>query len=65
MDSDDHELIRRLCTKAGTIMEGMSVNAIAASGFLPGRIKQTLAELEIAAAQITALVNAARAVNEA
>jgi hypothetical protein len=65
MDPDDYELIRRLCTKAGTIMENMSVTAISTSGFSPELMKQTLSELTIAATQIMALVNAARVVNEA
>jgi hypothetical protein len=63
MYPDDYELIRRLCTKTGTLMEDMSVTAIVNSGFSPELIEQTLSELTIAASQIAALIDAARAVN--
>lgn len=62
MDPDDYELIRRLCTKAGTIMEDSSVIAITNSGFVPGAIDGTLAQLNHAAVAITTLIAAADAI---
>jgi hypothetical protein len=62
MDPDDYELIRRLCTKAGTIMEDASAVAITASGYMPDCIEATLAELNHGAIKIMALIAAARAV---
>jgi hypothetical protein len=62
MDPDDHELIRCLCTKAGTIMEDMSVIAITKPGFMPESIEARVAGLAQAAEEITSLLAAAKAI---
>lgn len=62
MDQDDIELIARLCTKIGSIMEDASVVAITTSGRCPGRIGATLTELKATSNSIAARVGAAAAV---
>ena len=62
MDPNDLELINRLCTKAGTVMEDASVIAITTDGRQPDRIRAKLAELTNAANIITSLLRAAAAV---
>lgn len=62
MDQEDAELIARLCTKIGTIMEDASVVAITTSGHSSERIDGTLAQLTMVSNAISALVAAATAV---
>lgn len=62
MDPDDLELIARLCTKVGTVMENASVIAITTSGPQSDHVRSKLAELANAANTIAALVAAASAV---
>jgi len=62
MDPDDLELIGRLCTRVGMVMEDTSVIAITTAGHQSDRIRATLAELTTAANTIAALVGAAAAI---
>jgi hypothetical protein len=61
MDDDTTDLIARLCTRVGMIMEDASVIALTISGSEPGDLPLAIDELEGAARQIKALVAAARA----
>lgn len=62
MDPDVLELIGRLCTRVGMLMEDTSVIAITAAAHQSDRIRSTLAELTTAANTIAALVGAALAI---
>ena len=62
MDPDDLELIARLCTKVGMVMEDASGIAITTTGRQSDHIRATLAELTTAANTIAALVRAAAAI---
>ena len=61
MDDDTTDLIARLCTRVGMIMEDASVIALTVSGIEPSNRQAAIDELEGAARQINALVAAARA----
>ena len=62
MDPDDLELIARLSTKVGMVMEDAGGIAITTTGRHLDRIRATLAELTTAATTIAALVGAAAAI---
>lgn len=62
MGEDDCELIVRLATRAGMIMEDASVTALTLAGKNAEALDAALGELEDAATAITALVAAARAI---
>lgn len=62
MDADDLELIARLCTKVGMVMEDASDIAITTSGRQSDSIRATVAELTTAANTIAALLGAAAAI---
>jgi hypothetical protein len=61
MDDDTTDLIARLCTQVGMIMEDASVIALTVSGIEPSNRQVAIVELEGAASQINGLVAAARA----
>jgi hypothetical protein len=61
MDDDTADLIARLCTRAGMIMEDMSVLALRAGSIPESERAPALTRLELAASQIAALIAAARA----
>lgn len=59
MDDDEIDLIRKLCTKVGCLMEDASAAALNWSDGLP--LQTRVEALSIASGQIEALVAAARA----
>jgi hypothetical protein len=59
MDDDSADLIRQLCTRAGMIMEDLSVEALTISGIDQVAISARLAVLADGAKAISALVAAA------
>lgn len=59
MDDDDHDLIARLCTRIGMIMEDASPIALGVGGMDHARRRAAIAELSAAASQIAALLTAA------
>ena len=61
MDDDIVDLIRALCTRAGMIMEDASVDALMMTAGNPDTINAKLARLADAALAISAIINAARA----
>ena len=61
MDDDTTDLIERLCTRVGMIMEDASVIALTVSGNEPGYLRVAIDELEGAARRTNALIAAARA----
>lgn len=61
VDDDIADLIAQLCTRAGMIMEDMSVLTLTMGSIPEANRALALTNLEIAAAQITALIGAARA----
>lgn len=61
MDDDTADLIARLCTRVGMIMEDASVIALTVSGIEPSNRQETIDELESAARRTNALIAAARA----
>lgn len=61
MDDDTADLIARLCTRVGMIMEDASVIALTISGREPGNRRAAIDELEGAARRINALIAAAKA----
>ena len=61
MDDDADDLIRKLCTRAGMIMEDASVDALLMPGADPEAIGAKLERLGDAAHAISAIVAAARA----
>lgn len=63
MDDDDAELIVRLCTRAGMIMEDASVLALDRSGLSADRRRATLVDLAAASRSISALVLAAESLS--
>ena len=64
MDEDDADLIERLCTRAGMIMEDASVDALTLQNVPPDQRSVALAKLASAASQIAALVHAAASLND-
>jgi hypothetical protein len=62
MDHDSLDLIARLCTRAGMIMEDISVLALASPPADPQALTLSLAELSEAAEDIGALITAAKSV---
>ena len=63
MDDDTAELIARVCTRVGIIMEDASVSALTIGAKDRTAMPFVLAELELDAARISALVAAAKALN--
>lgn len=61
MDEDIVDLIHTLCTRAGMIMEDVSVDALSMPGTDPSAIAAKLERLADAAQAISAMVDAARA----
>ena len=61
MDDDIVDLIRVLCTRAGMIMEDASVDALIMSPGNPDSINAKLERLADAALAISAIINAAQA----
>ena len=61
MDDDIGDLVRALCTRAGMIMEDASVDALMTSAGDPDAINAKLERLADAALAISAIINAARA----
>ncbi len=61
MDDDTTDLIARLCTQVGMIMEDSSVIALTVGAKDPGNHQAAIDELEGAARRIDALIAAARA----
>lgn len=62
MDEDDIELVMRLCTRAGMLMEDASADAIGAAGADPAELVTIVEKLEQATRDILAVVLAASAV---
>jgi hypothetical protein len=60
MDEATADLIAQLCTRIGMIMEDASVVALTIGGRKPENFSADFAELEVAAARVTALVAAAK-----
>jgi hypothetical protein len=63
MDDDTADLIRALCTRAGMIMEDVSVEALSVSGADQAAINARLTLLGDGAKAISALITAARILN--
>jgi hypothetical protein len=63
MDDDTADLIRALCTRAGMIMEDVSVSALTISGADRAEIRAKLTLLADGAAAINALIAAASVLN--
>ena len=63
MDDDIGDLIRALCTRAGMIMEDASVDALIMSPGNRDTINAKLERLADAALEISAIINAARALH--
>ena len=61
MDDDVADLIRQLCTRAGMIMEDASPIALGIRVRQPQDLFRALEELKKSAAQIVALIDAAKA----
>ncbi len=61
MDDDTHELISLLTTRAGMLMEDMSVIALSCGRQDAASLATVLDELEISMARMGALVGAAKA----
>ncbi|MEQ1499252.1 MAG: hypothetical protein ABL914_11370 [Novosphingobium sp.] len=60
MDDDTNELISRLTTKAGIMMEDYSVIALSCGGQDAASIAFVLDELERSVAQMNAIIGAAK-----
>ena len=58
MDEDDRELIVRLCTRAGMMMEDASAVAIGTAGVKPSELVNAVNDLVTAAADIQKVVGA-------
>jgi len=63
MDKDAADLIAQLCTRVGMIMEDMTLLALTTGNISDTERSLALARLEVAAAQITSLIAAARAIH--
>lgn len=61
MDDDIVDLIRALCTRVGMIMEDASVDALMMSAGDPETMNAKIKRLADAALEISAIINAARA----
>jgi hypothetical protein len=61
MDKDDRDLIVRLCTQAGCMMEDASVTAVSSAGLDPDQLRSAVAALVKAANDIRAVLLAAQA----
>ena len=61
MDDDVIDLLRALCTRAGMIMEDASVEVLSMPGAGPSAMTAKLERLADAALAISAIVDAARA----
>jgi hypothetical protein len=59
MDSDTIDLIRKLCTRAGMLMEDMSLLAITAPPDRPGTLQESVATLREGCDDMRALIAAA------
>ena len=59
MDEDTCELIDQLCTRIGMIMEDMSVTALSIPSMRGHERRDAISEINAAAAQMTALAQAA------
>jgi hypothetical protein len=62
MDEDEIELVLRLCTKAGMIMEDACALATSLPSSDAGQLPSRIDKLTRAASDITALIAAAKAV---
>jgi hypothetical protein len=60
MDKDDRDLIVRLCTQAGCMMEDASVTAISAAGLEPAQLRSAVDSLVQTANDIRAVLLAAQ-----
>jgi hypothetical protein len=65
MDEDTLELIQRLCTRAGMIMEDASVEALMATPSDVGAMSEKLTRLAEAAHTIGTIIVAAQALHQA
>ena len=61
MDDDDADLIVQLCARAGMIMEDMSAEAVTLRDKTVAEQRRVIAQLQVAARRISALVGAADA----
>ncbi len=64
MDKDTAGLIAELCTRIGMIMEDASLAALTISGMNDQDRKTALAAIELAAARLSALIAAAKALDQ-
>lgn len=60
MDKDDRDLIVRLCTQAGCMMEDASVTAVTSAGLAPAQLRSAVDTLVAVADDIRAVLIAAR-----
>jgi hypothetical protein len=61
MDKDDRDLIVRLCTQAGCMMEDASVTAVTSAGPNPAQLRSAINALVAAADSVRAVLLAAQA----
>jgi hypothetical protein len=59
MDRDTTDLIRRLCTRAGMLMEDMSLLAITAPPDRPGMLQESVTTIARACDDVRALISPA------
>ncbi len=64
MDDDTAELITRICTRIGMIMEDASLSALTLGAMERTPIPYALAELELVTVRNSALIAAAKAVSD-
>lgn len=62
MDVDANDLVIRLCTRIGMLMEDSSPIALSMGTLTPNETLRTLTELEQAIEQMASLINAARVI---